>query len=424
MFMVATPSSLRPGVSPDYRDYYRPVAERLVDGKGFTAPDNKPAIQYGPGYPLLLALAFTVADVVDVDYDLTANVVVVISLALACLLTFDLTRRIFGERAAWFAAALWITYPINLTMAAQPYSEGPFTAALTAAVLIFVVALANRTRVRPGMFAVGALAGVAALIRPAGLLLAVPLILGLWVWERGTAVRQRLLLSVLVAAGFLSVIGPWEVWAFARADKLVPISDGGIVAVVAGLAPGFETVGGARHVPVSDDLNAVLLAVHGRYEAEPFDSVTEIGRFLWDETADNRGVLVELLAYKLVRSWYGTDSLRLEQPIAVVQLGYLSVAGAGMVMALRRGADQRRLAILVLLLVALFWLMTVSVLAIVRYMAPALSLLFPFLGLALVTAYDRIKAARAARTPRKEDRPTRAATADGLERSLDPEQPN
>lgn len=392
-FIALAPSKVRPGPSTDYQDYYRPVAEHLINGQGFTRPDGQPAVYYGPAYPLVLVPAFRVADAVGVGHDAAANGVVALCLAAAALLLFELTRRVFGDRAGWIATGAWLTYPITLTMAARPYSEGPFTALLLAGVLLLVVQL-RAARPRLALLALaGAIAGVATLVRPAAIALVVPLAGAAWLWRSGTPVRRRAAFAALVIVGNVAVLAPWEAWAYSHVHEVIPISRGGPHATMAGLAPGFDEANGPRRVALPRDLDAALARVTAEDARRPFTSLGEIARFVWRDTRGHRIVLAQLVAYKLARSWFGTDSLRLEGPVLLTQLLYVSVAVVGAVIAFRSGGDRRRMVWFAAAVIGLFWMVTISVLAIVRYMAPSLTLLFPFIGVAVAAVLQRRRGA-------------------------------
>jgi lipopolysaccharide export LptBFGC system permease protein LptF len=74
--------------------------------------------------------------------------------------------------------------------------------------------------------------------------------------------------------------------------------------------------------------------------------------------------------------------------IAAVQAPYLIFMVAGLILAWRSGRWRRWLAAFIIMITAYMWLMTISVLSIVRYMGPTLGLLLPFAALALVTLWE------------------------------------
>src|SRR5439155_14065674 len=69
--------------------------------------------------------------------------------------------------------------------------------------------------------------------------------------------------------------------------------------------------------------------------------------------------VVELIGIKAIRSWYATDSHRHEGPILLIQVAYLVVLSYVAARAWKHGGLARDLAVVVLLIVAYFWGMTV-----------------------------------------------------------------
>jgi hypothetical protein len=92
----------------------------------------------------------------------------------------------------------------------------------------------------------------------------------------------------------------------------------------------------------------------------------EIGR------EDPAGCL-HLLALKLARCWYATDSGRYDRYSLLLQTLYLSVFAAAAVVAWRSGGALWFLLVAVLTLLGYFYAMSLMVISIVRYMMPALA---------------------------------------------------
>jgi hypothetical protein len=121
-----------------------------------------------------------------------------------------------------------------------------------------------------------------------------------------------------------------------------------------------------------------VLALMTRLQAQ-YDSLTSVGitaGVMWDELVRSPSAVATLVAIKAARSWYATDSHRREVAVAAVQAVYLVLVVAGAGLAWRRGPAARRLTWLVAGLALYFWVMTISVLSIARYMVPAMGLLF------------------------------------------------
>ena len=79
-----------------------------------------------------------------------------------------------------------------------------------------------------------------------------------------------------------------------------------------------------------------------------------------------------------MRSWYGTDSHRLELPTLLIQLVYLIFISFGAGIAWRRKGRSKQAAQMILLITLYFWMMTILVLSILRYMLPVMALLMLF----------------------------------------------
>jgi len=164
-FRSLAPASVRPLEATDFR-WYRQVAENLEAGRGLTFEGEQLAVRYPPGYPVVLAGLFRLADGAGLSHDRAVDGFIPLVVGVCAVLAFLVARRLFGTGVAWLSALLWITHPMNLAMASQPYSELPFTAVVYAAVLLFIAAFQAGRRVPWAMLAVGALVGAASLIRP------------------------------------------------------------------------------------------------------------------------------------------------------------------------------------------------------------------------------------------------------------------
>jgi hypothetical protein len=82
----------------------------------------------------------------------------------------------------------------------------------------------------------------------------------------------------------------------------------------------------------------------------------------------------------------------MERYILLIQAVYLTLLGWGAWVAWRKGGDKRRLAIIVLGVLATCWAMSVLTLPLVRYMVPAIGLMFVLLP-AVFGARERARAA-------------------------------
>jgi 4-amino-4-deoxy-L-arabinose transferase-like glycosyltransferase len=407
LVLAYAPNSLRP--TPSYNDYlsfYKPVAANLVAGKGFIGLNGLPALHDPPGYPLILAFVFWLADGLHLGREGMVNVATVVTLALACVLVYRVARAMFGQKVGVVAALLWLTYPIEMLMAPYRFSEVPFTPILYLTALVFIDGAVRGLPSWRRMAMVGVLIGADALIRPQAILLVVPYGLALWAHahhlrrsekdtrDAATAHRRRAtvgLCAVMVVA-YLGTVAPWEIWVKARTGQTIALSDGGPSAILNGLTVGLHPIDERGHV----SLPSGVVALEKRVQAHQatLTTVGKIAHFMGGQLLAHPLPVVALIVFKAASSFYGTNSLTHEPLIALIQLPYLGFMIAGLVLAWRSGGVRRRVAVLAIAVVGYMWIMTIAVLSIVRYMGPALGLLIPFAALALVRSWEWLQARR------------------------------
>jgi len=382
-FVSFAPSALRPRASyNDFTTFYQPVAENLVAGRGLTNADRTPALHNPPGYVLTIAGVYEVADALGASRDGALTAFAVIVMALCAVVVFEIGYRLFGRRAGVIAALLWMTYPVNLIIAVYQFSEVPFTLLLG---VLVIVGLHIMTEDRPTLwwaFALGAVGAVAALVRPAAIAVAVPLALSLWLLRRDRSRRWRAFAVAALIAGNVALVLPWEGWVYVRYHKVVALSTAGEGSTLDGLTVGYRPRDETGRAAMPGDVRALM----GRaaFQRVLLHTGGDIANFLRDEAAHHPLAVTELVVLKAARSLYGTNRLEFEGVIAALQAAYLVVIFVGARRAWRQGRNPRRVLVVVLLLFGYFWLVTMSVLSIVRYMSPVLGLLFPFAALAFL----------------------------------------
>ncbi len=178
------------------------AATRVADGQW---PYADFGWSYGPGQPLLIALAFKLLGPSVIWWRLVR----VAADATAALLAWRLTGRVAGPRwalAAWAAAAL---------VAAQPTSANPAAVAFALALAALAVATGGDRATPRRAASAGALAALAGFWRPDfGLVAAAAVVAALLV--RGRAVRVAAAVAVAVTVllwlPFAVVAGPGELW--------------------------------------------------------------------------------------------------------------------------------------------------------------------------------------------------------------------
>jgi 4-amino-4-deoxy-L-arabinose transferase-like glycosyltransferase len=374
-FWLVLPAQYRVAESTDYESFYRPVAMQLLAGNGLVTENGAPAVRYPPGYPVLVAAALGIGDLIGLPEATSLDMLMFACIAVSSLFLYLIARDMWGGWLALLPSAAWSTYPLALWLTKQPNSEVPFTMVLFASVFVMWRLLRGA---KPNLWlatAAGALAGAAMLIRPIAILLPFVFAILVWrlggVWER----RQRLLTIAKIVAMSLVIVAPWEIHASHAEGKLVVLSTGGVPSMRDGLTFGVNADKSYRQgIYVPDAIRTVMISFYSEYDSlNSYGAIAHAG--LRELGAHPVGV-AGLIGMKLLRAWYGTDSQRLDKYIALLQLVYLFVLARAARIAWKAGGERRRLVVLVLVTVAYFWLMSALALPLVRYMVPAIGLAF------------------------------------------------
>jgi 4-amino-4-deoxy-L-arabinose transferase-like glycosyltransferase len=324
------------------------------------------------------------ADLTGADPDPLLEVWVAVLMGLSCGLVHVIGRSLFSPTAGVVGALLWLGYPLNLYLAKQPNSEVAFTLVLLVAVWLAVRA---GDRAAPGVAAgagIGAAVGAAMLIRPAGVALILPIAAWLWLRRPDLGVRRAPLIGSVVAAAVL-VVAPWVVWASAATDGVVPLSSGGRDTLMDGLEVGIGEKGTeeGRTLALPQDLRGLLRDLSDQDSDGDLPTTGSILQAIGREVPERPVGALQLVGFKAVRSWYGTESLRYETPLAAVQVATAALIAVGTVRAWRLGGTRRTALVLLLGVVACSWLLTMAVISLARYLTPALGLALVLGGVAL-----------------------------------------
>ncbi len=378
------------GINTDYRAFYAPVAQNLLDGRGLATPDGKPAVQYPPGYPLILAGLFGLAKWTGTSEVLWLKVFTLLAMGLAAVSLYGLARMVLGDRTALVTAALWMTYPFNLWLAKTPNSEIPFLPLFYGALFIFGGVLWRGWTRHWVALSAGLLVGCAALVRPIALLVGV-LLAGFMMALRGRKQRKRwILLASALLLGNIGILIPWEIWAFQRTGEWIPLSTGGVWSMQDGLSSAITTKGYRRVLEVPTQVREVMQAAVQQQGGMRTGGA--VLKFLAKMMTENPSGVLRLLGWKMARAWYGTDAQREnEEWIIRIQIGYLLLVIGGSYLLWHEGSGGRQWVGLVGVLILYFWAMTITVLSILRYMVPVIGLLFPAGAVVLVKALGELK---------------------------------
>ncbi len=371
VFLLVLPSHWQTNQSNDYVGYYGPVAENLVSGKGLVLA-SKPALTYPPGLPLLYAATFWISDVVAIDRTVGLRILQVFFVVVGSVWVGLIGMLVFSTRVALTAVVLWSTYPFQLWLTKQPDASAALTALLLSAVLLFL--LWTRDPLHPTHYglALGGVLATAALLKPFCIALPLVFVCVVWVCDIAGQRRPRWTFSIFVVIAYVCLISPWEIWARVASGHWIPLCTNGPNALIDGIT--FGTVRGLKQIPMPKAAHALAHDAVAQYQ--DLKTTSSIAHFLITQARERPKSVVELFAFKAVRSWYGSESHRFEKAVAIIQLCYLPFVVLGVRRAWKGGHKQRNFVIVALGIVVYFWAMTVfTALPILRYMVPAVSLL-------------------------------------------------
>jgi 4-amino-4-deoxy-L-arabinose transferase-like glycosyltransferase len=385
-FLSILPIRWRINQSADYFQFYEPVAHNLLAGKGFVTADGKPALEFPPGFPLVLAGSFAAARAWGFSEELALRLQVVFCVGVSAILVYLIAARVFGLLTAVVAAVLWSTYPLQLWLTKQPDSGHIFNVFLLSAICILLHSDRGDFAF-PLMFLAGLFIGIGSLVRPIGIALSAVFLCGLWSFRSETSQKRRAVLAGLIILGNLAAIAPWELWAHRVTGKWIPLSTSGLANILDGitLSAWRPSQGLTLTVPIG------VRNLIGEYVANERNLTTtaEIGRFTFNEAVRHPFAMARLFAIKSARAWYATDSRRFEKISAIVQMPYILLFLCGVWYSRVQGGGVRVFTSFTLLFVMYFWAMTVLALSIVRYMLPAMALIVMFPAYLLTKIYLR-----------------------------------
>src|SRR5207253_9124552 len=139
-----------------------------------------------------------------------------------------LLGRILPSASASLASAvIWITYPFAQWLTGQPNSEVPFMLFLYAGLALFWYLLIRRRRAWALFFLCGSVLGIAMLIRPIAIGIALVLGVVTWLVRQDLPRRSRVLLITMLLCGNLLALLPWEAWVYSKTGKIISISTSG-----------------------------------------------------------------------------------------------------------------------------------------------------------------------------------------------------
>jgi 4-amino-4-deoxy-L-arabinose transferase-like glycosyltransferase len=373
-FISILPSRFKSIESSDYLGFYKPVALNLFNGHGLTDHRGYPAVRYPPGYPIILAGVFGLGAALHISERAITYIFTVSCMGLASVFIFLLARTFYKQELALIAALGFMTYPFSLWLTKQPNSEMPFLVTFYASLWFFFLSLTKDTWNGSFSFLSGIFLGISMLIRPIAVGLPFILALALWVFTFGKSKHHRFLLLMLLLFGVTVTVGPWEAWLYAHTGKFLLLSSGGVPAILDGLTFGIQTKGYRQGMQMPGDVKALMYHFQGL--REQLDSVGSIFQAGLEQLKERPTTVLKFGIIKAIRSWFGTNSQRFEIAIMFIQLGYLVLFLWATIVSYYQRSTLKWMIIIIWIILVYFWMMTMIVLPILRYMVPAIGLLF------------------------------------------------
>ena len=231
------------------------------------------------------------------------------------------------------------------------------------------------------------------MIKPVGMGIPVIVIVVIMILHRGRSWQERIKFSTAIVSGVLVLVIPWSAFVYTNSGKVIFLTDSIVLrnSLINGVT--FATRGEeyreklTPHPRVLRFMETIELELKST-EDEILQEKTVTGRQLRDQIEvgqvldviikvsleDPLGALY-LLGTKVVRSWYGTDSHKLENYAIGIQLVYISMISLSFVGIIKKSLVHKEILFIVLALILYYWAMSVLFEPLVRYLIPALGVL-------------------------------------------------
>ena len=306
------------------------LAKSLLAGQGLSSPfgvPTGPTAFIAPAYPILVAGVFKIFGIET----RAAEFVVLAAQTMLNLATIALmmhvARRLFNERAAVLAGAVWACSPPLLWMPTIFWETS-----LSACLLMGLIALGLEWGSRPNKWmwpVLGIYCGVVALVNPALLLSAFAIMV--WVWFRVRRTAGWMPLAAVLT--FVVMFSPWPIRNARVFHTFIPLRT----------TVGFELWMGNRP-GATGYLDESLFPTFNHQELQEYIQRGELGYTAWKEElaqeyiSTHRRVFVRMTAVRMVRFWSGTGTQHGSCVYAIHALATTLFGFAGLWMLRRRRA--------------------------------------------------------------------------------------
>ncbi len=364
-------------IPPDYFTYTQ-LADTLANGLGYI-DQGKAFTFFPPGYPFYLLIIHAWADFLSLSRPLLVVGVDLFVGAFTLLYFRKIVQHFLSGLPAELATFLWATYPFQLILYTQPNSEIPFLLTYLAAISHFLAYL-KKYRLRD-MSMGGLWLGISCLLRPITLYLAVVIAIyaGWYLYQNYRVHRSYWLPLFVWLASFCLIVLPWEWYVYVHNKEWILVQGKSILPIYEGLIFGHDAYHGLP-IKVPADVHAFM----DQIAKEPPTLPSIFQHLIHAEPL----VLLKILGFKLVRSWYGLWDNPHEKPVMVLQFLYLFLAVWGIIRSFT-SLFFSRLLLLPFVLILYYWGTTVILIPLLRYMIPAMPFVLLYVAFVFVKKSTR-----------------------------------
>ena len=337
---------------------------------GSLISEGKVQNRYPPLYPYLIYIAFRLSAFGGLNLQGVLVFLTALTNFFSALLLYRIALLMKVRPAlALMSSLLFLSHPYVLWEYTKVMSVNPYMTVLFASLwLLLKVQQKEDGRSWISYLGIGALLGTGMLIRPIALM--VPLVfLVLMALKGGFRPRNMLHMALLLLTALL-VITPWQYANRSRGQHILLSSDRTI-----SIRDSFQFLEDGRGL-ADLKMDPEVKELVQRMGSAPYESKGEFLEVFFRELAGNPGPMIRLYLIKAGRSWYASiDRHPREEWIkGIISVFYLLLSLPGMIYFGRMG-EKRDFFRAYILLFFYFWLMTVLVVSMVRYMIPVFGLM-------------------------------------------------
>jgi len=376
---------------------YIATAKNYLEGKGWVDNNRNFSAARTPGHSLIIVALVSIAKWTKCSESSIFRVFNTFMLGFSSILLFFIGRQIWGNKHILALPFVWMTCPFTLWFLNQPYSEMPYFVLFFGSLLLAIVSY-GKTGGRQYMFAfaVGAATALAMMVRPIGIGLPVVYFMVFLLTVRKFQLERQVKYFAAMIFGVLVVIVPWSTIVYDKTGPFIFLTDGQLArnSVIAGVTFATQGKDHREELRLPPRVRVLLREIEQMLTTHPDESAVansglvrrveslnakelfyRIVKIYWKSPVAS----LQFMGIKFVRSWYGTYSHRHELLAAGLQMVYLGLVLLSVVRSIAYGILPKYVLVLVLSVTLYYWSMSVFFEPLVRYMVPALGMLFVLL---------------------------------------------